>query len=91
MSFEDVIRDNFDQILEIGFNEIKDKYQQVTVQNAINCFYSKDTQEDAIFPLAICYSLLKKNGHEFDKITKKGTSNLWIKSLIDKFNSLNND
>ena len=60
MNFEDVLKENFDQILEIGFNEIKQKYQQVTIANAVNCFHSKNTQEDAIYPLAICYSLLKK-------------------------------
>ena len=54
ISFEDVIKHNFDQILEIGLNEIKEKYQQVTVGNTVNCFHSKNTQEDAIFPLAIC-------------------------------------
>lgn len=88
MNFEDLIRNNFDKILEIGFDEIKEQYKQVTIANAVNCFHSKNTQETAIFPLAICYSLLKKNGHEFDKITKKGASDLWITSLIERFNSL---
>ena len=88
MSFEDLIRNNFDKILEIGYDEIKSTYQLVTIANAVNCFHSKNNQEDAIFPLAICYSLLKKNGLEFDKITKKGTSDLWISSLIERFNSL---
>lgn len=40
MSFENLIKDNFDQILEIGFNQIKEEYQQVTIANAVNCFYS---------------------------------------------------
>ena len=88
MNFQELISDNFEQIMKIGFNSIKDQYKQVTVTNAVNYFHSKNTQEEAIFPLVICYSLLKKNGYQLDKITKKGFSDLWISYLIEKFNNL---